>query len=193
MLGQRAGALHDVKGQRGQQVGQWDARFAPAAARQRRHAARPDQALPRAEKPRPRLRARSVDVWECVAIPSVSTDFSRKYKRILTSANFRKALGLSRTFVSTGGHSGQTKRRSSSVDTMNQDRWRAPRGSCRGTAHGCSRAAMGLNGSARCAPAGARPAPPASPRRKPEFHRVDATRIVTPSEAGEGVCARLRV
>jgi hypothetical protein len=30
-------------------------------------------------------------------------------------------------------------------------------------AHGCSRVAMGLNGSTRCAPVGARPAPPASP------------------------------
>jgi hypothetical protein len=53
---------------------------------------------------------------------------------------------------------------------MNQYRRRAPRGSCRGRirgprralcarwggGHGCSRAAMGLNGSARCAPAGAR-------------------------------------
>jgi hypothetical protein len=38
-----------------------------------------------------------------------------------------------------------------------------PRGARRATAHKCSRAAMGLNGSARCALVGARRAPPASP------------------------------
>lgn len=49
--GQGAGTLHDVKRKSRQQVGQWHARFAPAAAWQHRHARRAHQSLPRVEKP----------------------------------------------------------------------------------------------------------------------------------------------
>jgi hypothetical protein len=58
---------------------------------------------------------------------------------------------------------------------------RAPHGARRGAAHGCSRAAMGLNGSARCAPAGARPAAPVSPLSKgvPRGHASSSRAIAT--------------
>ena len=111
MLGQRAGVVHHVKGQRGQHLRERHARLPPAPSRQHRHAARADQARPRGEKAGPGRRE-SPD-WECVDIPSVSTDFAEMYKRFLTSANFRKALGLgaalqSRSPISPLGSDGRT-------------------------------------------------------------------------------------
>ena len=49
---------------------------------------------------------------------------------------------------------------------------RAPRGARRVAAHGCSRVAMGLNGSTRCAPVGA----------PPRDTRADAGIVSTPAE-----------
>ena len=50
VVGQCPGVLHDVKGQRRQQLIDRDARFAPATARHRWHALRSHQAVPRGEK-----------------------------------------------------------------------------------------------------------------------------------------------
>jgi hypothetical protein len=52
VVGQGAGALHDVKGKRGQQVGQGHARLASAPARQGRQAGSTNQLIPRGEKSR---------------------------------------------------------------------------------------------------------------------------------------------
>ena len=74
MLGQRAGVVHHMKGQRGQHLRERHARLPPAPRGQRGHAARADQARPRVEEA-------GRGAQSCVDIPRVSTDFAANSTR----------------------------------------------------------------------------------------------------------------